>query len=300
MPIWTYEDCGIPERAAGLGQSWRALNNSYSFDAGSRCPYCTAWMVVLAGKDLPAMHKGMNARQATLLGCPACGWWKAVSLLAAAPYETYDGGFCELRTLPGVLRHLDVSDLSVPVGELRSYLLARYSDRFLIHPRKYEEIVAGVFSDFGYRVRLTSYSGDEGIDLLLLDGDDHTTVGVQVKRYRGRISAEQIRSFVGALVLQGLTEGVYVTTSDYESGARRTADAANKGIGVGVRLLDATRFYQALQISTRARHWEPEDPSAPYHQRWREINEYLAAWYHDQPFPNVWREVSEYTWGSSW
>jgi restriction system protein len=198
-----------------------------------------------------------------------------------------------------VLRHLNLADLSVPTDELRAYLLARYGDRFDVHPRKYEEIVGGVFSDFGFRVRVTSFSGDEGIDILVLDGDDDATVGVQVKRYKGKISAEQIRSFVGALVLQGLTTGIYVTTSSYEKGAHRTVAAAEQ-LGVGVTLLDAMTFYEALKITTRSTHWDVQDPSAAYYGCWQDINAYLS----DSPVGSgagrKWLDTAGYVWGSSW
>ena len=49
------------------------------------------------------------------------------------------------------------------------------------------------FGDLGYRARVTAYSGDDGIDVIL-DGDDDKAVGVQVKRYKNRIEVDQIRS----------------------------------------------------------------------------------------------------------
>ena len=107
-------------------------------------------------------------------------------------------------------------------------------------------------------------------------------MGIQVKRYRGKISAEQIRSFVGALVLQKITSGIYVTTGDYQKGAKRTATAAQDRLGLAVDLVDAKRFYDALKVTTRATHWDPEDTSAPY----------FACWHNMDSAPTIW--------GSSW
>jgi restriction system protein len=171
-----------------------------------------------------------------------------------------------------------LNDVSIPVEELRRYLLVKYSDRFNIHPKKYEEIVGSVFSDFGYRVRVTSYSGDEGIDIFIFDGDNDSTVGIQVKRYKGNISAEQIRSFIGALVLKGITKGVYVTTSEYQKGAERAAAIAQSSLGIGVNLLDSEKFYDAMKIATRSIYWEPEDISAPYFECWKNMTDnYIPA-----------------------
>jgi len=46
------------------------------------------------------------------------------------------------------------------MNNLRSYLCDKYDDRVNINPQVFEDIVAGVFSDFGYAVTVTSHSGD--------------------------------------------------------------------------------------------------------------------------------------------
>lgn len=64
-----------------------------------------------------------------------------------------------------------------------------------VHPRVLEQIVCSIFKDLGYKARVTAYSADGGVDVIL-DGANDNTVGVQVKRYKQerRIEAEQIRS----------------------------------------------------------------------------------------------------------
>lgn len=75
-------------------------------------------------------------------------------------------------------------------------------------------------------------------------------VGVQVKRYRNRIKVEQIRSFAGALLLGQYTKGVFVTTSAFQSGARKAAQLSEER-GIAIELIDWKRFYEALKISDR-------------------------------------------------
>ncbi|HVR98701.1 MAG TPA: restriction endonuclease [Thermoanaerobaculia bacterium] len=272
MTIWTY-------REGRVVASPPSSSERFDLSREAVCSYCASALDVLAGTPLPEFAmKGMNFHGRSLLGCPSCGWWRASFLTASAPFETHDGGFAYLRQSCGVLKDLDLTDLSIPVEELRSYLIARYGDRFDVHPKRYEDIVGAVFSDFGFRVRVTSFSGDEGIDVFVLDGNDDATVGIQVKRYKGKISAEQIRSFVGALVLQGLTSGIYVTTSSYERGAVLTANASLDRLGVGVALMDASKFYDALKITARKALWDPEDLSAPYHHCWQNIEKVHTIW----------------------
>jgi restriction system protein len=127
-----------------------------------------------------------------------------------------------------------------------------------------ELLVGDVFRNIGFNVRVTAYSNDDGIDLFVLDGKDDKTVGVQVKRYRNKIEAKQIRSFAGALVLNGLTRGVFVTTSGYTKGASNTAQRylANK---VDIDLWDSPRFYEALKLIQRPMYEGSDDPSAPFY-----------------------------------
>jgi restriction system protein len=165
--------------------------------------------------------------------------------------------------LGGVLRWLDPTDASIPIEQLRTYLIAKYQSRFSVTPRRLEEIVAGVFADFGFTVRVTSFSGDDGIDVLVLDSTSGETIGVQVKRYKGRVEAEQIRAFAGALVLGGMTHGVFVATSGFTRGARSTAQRYCER-GVSVELTDGLRFFEELRITQRPQYLAADDPTAPF------------------------------------
>jgi restriction endonuclease Mrr len=47
---------------------------------------------------------------------------------------------------------------------------------------------------------------------------------VQVKRYRNAIQVEQIRSLAGAHMAHGMTRGIFVTTSSFQSGAQPSTE----------------------------------------------------------------------------
>lgn len=192
--------------------------------------------------------------------CDSCGWW------VVEKRETNHDIHGEItriyRAVPS-LKRLALSDVSVPTEELKQYLTRNYYARFEIHPKKYEELVASVFRNAGYHVRVTSYSGDDGIDLFLFDANNNDLVGVQVKRHRGKIEAGQIRELAGALILNGLTKGIFVTTSEYQKGAKITAERYHER-GVGITLIDAKRFYEKLELATRRPYSDLMDPSAPY------------------------------------
>jgi restriction system protein len=134
-----------------------------------------------------------------------------------------------------------------------------------MHPQLFEETVASVFRDLGYQAVATAYSGDDGIDVVL-QGPEGDTIGVQVKRYKEsrRIGVDQIRELAGSLVLQGWTTGIFVTTSDFQSGAHSTVDRLERFRGMRIELVNATRFYDQLQLAQRNRYQSVNDADAPY------------------------------------
>ncbi len=153
-----------------------------------------------------------------------------------------------------------MTNLSAPITELRTYLLARYDQRFAMHPRLLELLVLEVFKDFGFTGHATAYQNDGGIDVILA-GKDDVLIGVQVKRYRESISVEQIRSLAGALVLHGFTRGLFVTTSEYQRGCATTAQRFERR-GLPVELIDATRLLHALHVTQREIDYEEADVMA--------------------------------------
>jgi restriction system protein len=192
--------------------------------------------------------------------CRMCGWWTkqkfVISYLGDWDTSTYSSGAI------GSLYNLDVSDQSIPIEEIRSYLAVKYDERFNIDPWRFEEVVASVYKDLGYYARVTARSGDGGIDVVL-DGSNSKVIGVQVKRYKDKIKVEQIRSFVGALYLKRMTRGIFVTTSSFQSGADNVAQLSSSR-GIPIELVDAQRFYQALGIAQQKYYKTIKDPLAPF------------------------------------
>jgi restriction system protein len=180
--------------------------------------------------------------------CQTCGWWKI-----ARYFDDPEGNLSIVSrsAAAGSLKQLDLTNLDTPLNEVREFLAARYDSRFDLNPYLFEKTVASVFEDIGYEVLVTSRSGDDGIDVLLFKSNE--VIGVQVKRYRERIKVSQIRELLGALVVNNLTKGMFVTTSQFQSGATKTvAKAANRGFEI--ELVDGLSFFDALRIVQRQNH----------------------------------------------
>ncbi|MDG2537795.1 restriction endonuclease [Dyella jiangningensis] len=164
-----------------------------------------------------------------------------------------------------VLEELDLSDITTPIEEVRRFLARRYSARAMVHPRLYELAVASVFRDRGFEAFATAYSNDGGIDVVLHDRCG-SRIGVQVKRQNGVIQVEQIRAFLGALVLGGYTKGAFVTSSRFSKGAIQAAKRSAE-LHVPIELIDADNFFDALRYSQLCSVPGPDDcgitPSRP-------------------------------------
>lgn len=254
MGIWTY-DC--------------AARHPTSVWCDDHCAFCDA-SLLLVDRETCKSALGVHEATETLHACPLCGWWRLqreallddrhmFGRLAQPRLEKHPRGRRTedefptmtrlLRGAAGSLRNLALTDVSVPLEDVRAYLTGRYEQRFGLPPSVLEETVASVFANVGYSVQVTGKSGDDGIDVVLSKGEE--VIGVQVKRYSARIQVDQIRAFAGALMVNGLTKGVFVTTSDFTRGAPRTVSKLAER-GYRIELYDAVRFLDALKISQRA------------------------------------------------
>lgn len=176
--------------------------------------------------------------------CPACGWW---CIIRQCEYDTAKGmPYVAYHWAAGTLAGESFPNIDAPVAELRSYLCARYDDRFLINPFRLEDVIASIFRSFGARVSITQKSHDGGIDIFGLDAEERP-FGIQVKRWRQHIGVEQIRAFLGALLIHDQPKGVFVTTSEFTSGAFRLCQRKHKGIEL--EPINAARLFDLIKVA---------------------------------------------------
>jgi restriction system protein len=211
----------------------------------AHCAYCGT---VLTRRTWGYLEYGLGDQYTWSVAlCLTCGWWSLgqTAVQKIAPHSAHRA----VRRWSGAvacLQEMGRDDLQAPLELIRSHLMRRYQDRFDVHPRRFEEVVGSVFRDLGYDSVVSAYTGDGGVDVILTR--EQSRIGVQVKRYRGTIEVEQIRTLVGALYLGGYTSGVFVTTSRFSRGAV-TAAAHAAEVGIPVRLIDAAKFLDALKFA---------------------------------------------------
>jgi len=83
---------------------------------------------------------------------------------------------------------------------------------------QFEALIGSLFKKDGYTVRHCGGSGDEGIDLVLLMGQEKDVV--QCKRWKSDIGSPVLRDFYGALMHAAARHGFIITTASFSPSAR--------------------------------------------------------------------------------
>lgn len=97
-------------------------------------------------------------------------------------------------------------------------------------PEFFERLVMNLLNNIGYggldenSSSLTPHSNDKGIDgIINEDKLGLNKIYIQAKRHQNKISRPEIHSFSGALDEKKATKGVFITTSDFTTGAKEFA-----------------------------------------------------------------------------
>ena len=122
----------------------------------------------------------------------------------------------EMRNRAEKLRYTEIRRLSrINIGKLE-YLLS-------LDPKEFEDIVAKMYSNMGYKVIQTKFSNDRGKDAIAKkDGKKYL---IECKRYaRGKnIGRPPMQKFFAAMIEEKADGGYYVTTSDFASTGEKYA-----------------------------------------------------------------------------
>lgn len=87
-----------------------------------------------------------------------------------------------------------------------------------LSPNDFEHLVARVFNEAGYQVKVTGRSGDGGVDIEIQRRSK--TGVVQCKRYSGRVETEHVRALYGTMIHRKANIAYLVTSGHFSEGAR--------------------------------------------------------------------------------
>jgi hypothetical protein len=135
-----------------------------------------------------------------------------------------------LKRLEGPTREPNEEPRIAIVSEALLEELARQpEDLYLVSPRKFEEIIAYVLEQFGFKVELTRQTSDGGKDLIAIRGDEmgiETSYIVECKRYAptNRVGVAIARALYGVKEAEGQDHAIVATTSCFTRGAVEFAE----------------------------------------------------------------------------
>jgi restriction system protein len=112
---------------------------------------------------------------------------------------------------------------------LIDYLSVNHEKLESIHWRKFEELIAECFINFGYKVEIGSGSHDDGVDIRVWIPSEETSSPpeylIQCKKQKGKIDKVTVKGLYADVVHEKSKMGLLVTTSEFSPGARSTVSA---------------------------------------------------------------------------
>lgn len=167
--------------------------------------------------------------------CPSCGWW-FVNTANGGPLESESEVTKQLRYmgLVGVLESFDLASAALPISILANELPKHLDKIGVVNPNRMQDYVSSILKGvYDCEAQQMGYSHDGGIDLILLRSE--SPVAVQIKRRVHSSKAESvegIRAFLGAALLSGIRDLLFVTTAERYS--RSAEQAASSAVRAGI------------------------------------------------------------------
>ena len=183
--------------------------------------------------------------------CNLCNWWHSTKegRINGVGRNTYSPNI----HYP-VLEEIDISSNSIVINDLKLNLLKNWEDRKLISAGAAESLVQSILKEhLSCDVRTSTANvndPDGGIDLHVCSKNGNIISAVQVKRRisKNTESVSEVRNFVGALEIEGINKGIFVTTADRFTKPANKIPEKLKSINsrLELELIDGQR--QSLQI----------------------------------------------------
>lgn len=106
--------------------------------------------------------------------------------------------------------------------------LARNPEKlFSLDPRHFEELIASIYADLDYDVKLTKRTSDGGRDIIALSQKNYLSLKliIECKRYakHRKVTVSQVRALFGVMQDENVTKALLVTTSGFTKQAREFA-----------------------------------------------------------------------------
>jgi Restriction endonuclease len=220
----------------GHGQDYKDAKSGSLF-AGF-CPFCHS-----ACRAMRAVREFNHGVQYdTLAVCLRCGWW---SFAANFPPQYNDAFHFSARA---ILQEFSVSEDHVDCEELAKCIAQQPESNWNISCKKLEELATAVYKNvLGYTIECVSYGRPDGGLFVLCTRSDAGLRAVRIKRYSRAVEITQIRHLVGAVMLEGQREALFVTTEQRRTGCHEVVSAADS-FGFRIDLVTGKRLLEFIKV----------------------------------------------------
>jgi restriction system protein len=152
------------------------------------------------------------------------------------------------------LRDFAVNDAEVSLKELGAHLRRNVSDIYTISPRRFELLVAELFREHGYAVRLTKAARDGGYDVVLLERGSGEQTLIECKRYQvgRRVGVGAVRQLLGVQLREAARHAKLVTTSSFTREAVKEVAQVERNSPFTLELVDIEGLMRAMAVFNTA------------------------------------------------
>lgn len=237
-------DDGVPDQAgrgfAGSILVWRSNELDYApyamFDLRN-CPCCGVELLQRQWFSPPPSSIPWHGSL-----CPLCGWWARLNHVG----NWNEDPFC----YSAILREFNVSDASVGIEELGSYLRHDFDSIYDLSWARFEQLIGDVFKNLGYRVAMTRLTRDNGADVLLYDDRGRIEAIVECKRYREtrKVGIGAVHRLAGAALDWNVGRALIVASSTLTSDAKRAAAQISNKSHIELEFVEASELLSLLGV----------------------------------------------------
>ena len=254
-----------------------------SFKSGL-CPVCIRETFIYRHipedqTPLPEPYQHYSIIQPVMLVCGNCGWWQSKAICVTKSHPSipkFEGQDSEWAySYHPVIEQVDITSNKVAIADIRQHLLRNWEDRKLISAGKAESLVESLLKEHlncdVFSSTANVNKADGGIDLFVAHENGQIKAAVQVKR---RITKNvepvtEVRNFVGALAIENIQKGIFVTTAErYSSVAKDIPEKLNSRLELD--LISGKELFEILQCFTK-----PDDLIIPPYVKldmvWKDI-----------------------------
>lgn len=232
-----------------------------------QCPFCSNKYVELKQQTLSSFSPckiekyvewGYIDDQNKFSGkCSVCGFWhntlieyinqedRLTSFLMSEVFVT--------RSKFSVIKQLGINDSDLAFDELSTYLSKNYNSIYYLTPKRFEQLVASIYINQGYKIILTKQSRDGGHDIILLGSNGNKMAIVECKRYaeKNKVNVSTVRSILGVGLIEKVSDVRIVTSSYFTKPAHRIQDKLKEeNSSIQLSLMDADDLIKELGVFT--------------------------------------------------